>query len=70
MSQSLADVTGSSQARPGAHLRAQAGTKATMRAQQWVGFWAAAPELWHTGTPSTEYPGRQLEKLGDQAKLR
>lgn len=69
MSQSLADVTGSSQARPGTHLRGQAGTRATMRALQWVGPWAAAPELWHTGTPSTQHPGRELEKFGDQAKL-
>lgn len=69
MSQSLADVIGSSQARPGTHLRGQAGTKATMRALQWAGLWATAPELWYIGTPCTEYPGRQLEKFGDQAKL-
>lgn len=67
MSQSLADVTGSSQARPRTHLRGQAETKAT-RALQWAGFPAAAPALWHMRTPSTEYPGRQLKRFGDRAK--
>lgn len=68
MSQSLADVTGSSQARPGTRLRGQAGSKATMRKPCSGGILGCRPSCSTRGLPAPSIL-EELEKSGDQAKL-